>query len=219
MYMFGCVIGFILFAVVFFFNKKQRIDMIIMGACFGVLAVIIAKFYALSDYWTPDYLFPGILLEDFLYGLFFGGFLSGTANMIHNRLEDRREIKIDRILLVVSLPITILSFYILVEVLGLNSIYAHILPPFIIGSIIVFKYPSLLIPSLLNSLLAVLVTLCAFKFLLAVNPNFFTDFWLLDNISNLSILKIPLEELLFAASLGFGAAFYYPALLYKNSIR
>lgn len=187
--------------------------MLTVGALFGVAAVFIGQFYALNDYWNPPYIFSAHLpLEDFLYGFF----ISGITAVFHKKIfKPSRYFKTSRKLFmfgILPLLTTIFCFFFTVNILGLNSIIAHIIPPAVVGIVIVSLYPHLLTPIFTSSIFAVLLTFLLFQSLLFLYPNVIANFWMLENLSGILWFEIPVEEYVFAAVLGFSVPFFYEVI-------
>lgn len=207
-YFWGTLIILPLWIIIFVLIKEVRKEMIKSSILFGIAAVLIEKFYAIKDYWNPNYIFKGIYLEDFIYGFLFGGIASVTFEAFmgyHIRKKEKTHYKIG----VLCAIITCLTFVILVNVLKVNSIVAHIIPPLIVGIIVIVMNKKLLIPSILSGIIITTVTFLVFQFVLSINPSVVKDYWMLDNISNILIVNIPIEEYLFAFALGFGLPGFY----------
>ena len=189
--------------------------MFFMGFIFGVGAVLIGRFYALHDYWNPHYLFGNNFpVEDFLYGLFFGGIVSSVSDYFFRPTGYKTE-KPHLVYAVIGLFITIGAFYLLVDVFNFNSIWAHILPPFLVGLVILFRYGYLWKYMFLSAFVSLVITFVLFQALLFIDPLAIQKIWILENLTGLMFWRIPFEEYVFAASLGFGASFFYEILTGK----
>ena len=208
MYLTGSILACVLWLPVILKSKKKK-ELIIMGIVFGLGAVAIGQLYALSDYWSPSYLLGQSLpLEDFLYGFFFGGFLVGIHDILHKPVfyEDRKP---NYLLGLGILIFTAVLFYVSVNLLNINSIVAHIVPPVIVGILVVVQYPHLFKHMLINMLIGLIVTTGAFQILLLIDPSFIGDIWMIENLSGIFLFGTPIEEYFFAAALGFGSPFFY----------
>lgn len=194
-----------------FLRSNHRRDMVLFGVIFGLGAVVLGFFYARFDYWHPSYIISGIYLEDFLYGFVFGGisteiaeFLMGKANPKKPTYPAREQF------VLIFCIVTMVCFMVLVEVLNLNSIWAHIMSPLLVGVIISLMRHDLFKVSVVSGLM---IMILAFLMLSALRIIFttpvFYEHWQMDNLLGIFVLGIPLEELLFAFALGFGAANVY----------
>lgn len=113
-----------------------------------------------------------------------------------------------KLLLIFSLVIGF-CFWLFVDTLNINSIVAHIVPPIIVGLAVAVLRKDLFVSELINGFLLTGLTLLMFRILLAFYPPLFENHWRLNNLSGLFLLGIPIEELLFAFSVGFGAGNLY----------
>lgn len=197
--------------VAMFLRSNHRKDMALFGAIFGLGSVLLEILYARLDYWNPSFAFSIPYIEDFLYGFIFGGISTEVAEFLVGKTDSKKPTHQARPwFFLVFAAMTTVCFVILVHILGLNSIWAHIVPPLIVGATVSILRRDLFKLSLLSGLI---VMVLAFLMLSALKLIFttpvFHSHWQLDNLSGVFMLGIPLEELLFAFSLGFGAANVY----------
>lgn len=209
-YLFGIILILPIWMYIIAKYPESRRDMIYSGVVFGIMSVIIARLYSNNDYWNPPYLLGEVYnFEDFLYGFIFGGIATEIDDVVFNVVQKKESGRPLYLWGISFILITIVSFFITTNLLGLKSIFAHIVPPLIVGSIISFKRNDLFIPSLRAGLILTNLVFLWFRLLLFIDPNLIERFWLLDNLIGIFIFKIPLEELLFAFALGFGASNAY----------
>lgn len=216
-YLFGAIIFFIPWCIVFLKKRINQKEMLIYGTVFGIAAVLIGIRYALHDYWHPTYLFPVFHLEDFLYGFFFGG-LCTQIYFFFFETKERATKNHHPIFGLIALILSILSFVLITDILKFNSIIAHIIPPLLIGIYIAYKNPRTVKIQLLAGLFSTIVTLVVFWGVLLINPHAVTEIWYLNNLTGVLILRIPLEEYLFAFSLGFGISLFHEFISGKQII-
>jgi hypothetical protein len=190
-------------------RTKRYKEMLVIGSVFGVGAVLIGQAYALNDYWNPPYLFGKTLpFEDFLYGFFFGGIVANIPDFFHRPVSYvSRKPSFAHALL--GLSLTIVAFTVLVDVLKINSIVAHIVPPALVGVIIALRYKSLFSHMVIASLISMMVTFIVFQVLLLLDPLVIERIWMMENLNGLLIIGIPVEEYIFAGALGFGTPYFY----------
>lgn len=206
-------IGITLFVplwVALFLKKDSRKDMVITGIILGVFAVLIEYLYARLDYWHPLYLFNNFRFEDFYYGFIFGGISSELYSLIFNtRNSIKPRYKENKKMVILFIVIILLSFFVLINIFHMNSIVSHIIPPLFVGIIVSIYRRDLIKLQLFNGLFMAIITVMMFFILMLINPNIFNDYWMLKNLTGIYFIKIPIEELLFAFSLGFGAGGVY----------
>lgn len=213
-YLWGALLLLPLWLYGFIRNKDSRKEILICGTLFGFAAIAIGYCYADIDYWNPPYIFNNIFhFEDFLYGLMFGGLSAEIFEITLGYKSVQTKRKKMWILIPIFYIITFLCFYILVDVLGINSIWAHILPPFIVGLFSMILRKDFIIPTIVSGIIMMIITFLWQKLIIFIYPTAITDYWRLENMSGYMISGVPLEELLFAFALGFGASSFYELIL------
>lgn len=150
--------------------------------------------------------------EDFLYGFFFGGLSSVLLNFLFGYRLYKRKTR-HYIIGLSFIIITFLTFYIVLKILNLNSIIAQITAPIIVGIICIIKFKKYLRESIISGVAITIFTVLMFNVLLLFNPYIFIKYWNLRDLSNIFIASVPIEECLFAFSLGFGAPMFYDLIL------
>lgn len=194
-----------------FLRSNHRRDMVLFGVIFGLAAVITEFFYARFDYWHPSHIIPEIYLEDFLYGFVFGGISTEVAEFLMGKVDSKKPTHPTREQFVLIFGfITVACFVILVEILNLNSIWAHIVPPLLVGVTVSLVRHDLFKVSVVSGLMIMILAFLMLSVLRIIftTPVFY-EHWQMDNLLGIFVLGIPLEELLFAFALGFGAANVY----------
>jgi len=91
-------------------------------------------------------------------------------------------------------------------ILHKNSIIAFVIPLVIIGAINIFIHREVWKSAVISLITMTVLTIIMFQLLLIMNPDLFKQYWHLANLSGIFIFNIPVEELVFAASIGFGSA-------------
>lgn len=213
-YLWGGLLLLPLWLYGFLKSKDSRKEMLLCGILFGFASIVIGYFYAIHDYWNPPYIFNNVMhIEDFIYGFLVGGISSEIYEIITGKEDSKRRKKRRYSLVIVFLVISVLSFLIMVNLLKWNSIVAHIVPPFIVALFVITLRKDLIKPVFISGLLMVIITFVWQSIIHKIYPNAVADVWILENLSNILINGIPLEELLFALSLGLGASSFYELIL------
>src|SRR3989344_5394365 len=195
----------------FFYRRKDlRREMIMVSIITGAIGPISELWY-LQDYWKPE-TFTGtsIGLEDFLFGFFIGG----IARVIYEEIfgkkyakrKDRRH----------HWPLFVIPFFICfifslhtLFALGLNSIYASIIGFLVFAAIIIFYRKDLFWDSLVSGLLVGALAFISYLIYLMMFPGVIQKWWLLNNITSVLIVGVPLEELMWAFGWGMVAGPMY----------
>jgi len=208
------VIPFTIFAYVKSSNN-ERIKMIVSGIGFGTMAVIFDYMYL--DYWKPVYLIENIHIEDFFYGFLFAGILPSMHNIFRKRRMEG-ELKLDIGLSIIYLLILVSVFYIIVSLFKINYIYALALTPLIVGIISYIKVKGNVIDVLITVLSAIFITILVYNIILWIYPNAIDFHFILNNISGIKWIGVPLEEWLFAVCLAVGCTYTYEALFNLKTV-
>ncbi len=204
-YLFGnLLVLFPLWLFLFIHRKDLRKEILIVSLLIGIGGPLSELWY-LRDYWRPE-TFTGwsIGIEDFLFGFFIGG----IASSIYEELFDKRHSKrINRkhhwswfIIPVVALLVFVLNL--LTFVFGVNSIYASIFVFIALALLILYFRHDLLAESLVSGLLVGAMMFFGYLIFLTIFPQAIYRWWILQNISGILILGVPLEELLWAFGWG-----------------
>lgn len=188
----------------FLFRKDLRKKIIIIGL-FGLILGPVMELWYKQDYWHPLYATrTAIGVED----LFFSFGLISIFSVMYEVIFAKHLSKIHKrknhwILLLMPL---ILAFFYLFDLkfpqYYINSIYVSILAFLINTAVILTLRKDLLFDSICSSIIAGLFFLIGYSVLLYFFPELFNKLWLFQNISGITIFRIPLEELLWAFSLG-----------------
>ena len=211
-YFYAYGVLFILPFTIFIFlkaDKRERIKMLITGSGFGLMSVVFDYMY--TDYWHPIYLIESFHFEDFLYGLLFGGMLT----VVHNIYRDKSvqgKMGFDIKLGILYCLILLIVFYVVVNVLKLNNIYALCLVPLIVGIISYIKVKGNIVDVLVTVIFALVVTLFFYNAILLIYPNVIDLHFFMDNIIGIKVLNIPIEEIFFPICLGVGCTYTYEAI-------
>ncbi len=196
--------------ILLFSKKENRKDMLLTGLFIGLGAVIIQHLYAILDYWNPVYIFTNFPFEDFYYGFIFGGISSKLYEIFLKKRNSSKKVYPTYKRNVVYIFIfCFFCFIFIVNILKLNSIIAHIVAPIFIGIFIGILRKDLFIDQIYNGVFIMILTASMFWILLIIEPQLFIKYWYIDNLSGIFILNIPIEELLFGFSVGFGFANIY----------
>ena len=66
---------------------------------------------------------------------------------------------------------------------------------------------------MLSGIFLLIITFIWQSIVLLIYPNAIIDIWVLENLSGIFVNGIPIEELIFAFSLGFGASCFYELIM------
>lgn len=164
------------------------------------------------EYWNPPTLFNLAELTGFdLESLVFSFAIGGLASVCYERIFPVRHAPIGRAEHYhlrhrwhrVALVSPVATFLVLYLVNGFNPIYSVIIALFVGGLFAGYCRPDLLPKMATSAVIFGLFYLVFFLSLVRVYPDYVSQVWNLEDISGVLLLGIPIEELLFALSLGF----------------
>jgi len=225
-YQYAYLIGniFILFPiwlVLFFYRRDLRVDILTMSLICGTLGPI-SQIWYLKDYWSPQ-TFTGTIvgIEDFLFGFFIGGITSVIYKELFNKHISKPKSKRHHWRLIfLFTAIAIFIFNILFYIFSINSIYASIIVFLSMASMMYYFRRDLFIDGLASGIFTGITMFLSYLVYLSIFPEVISKWWFLHNISGILILGIPLEELVWAFSLGLVAGpayeFFMGLRLLKN---
>ena len=115
-------------------------------------------------------------------------------------------------LIIMYILILLATFYLIVSVLKWNYIYALSFTPLIIGIISFIKVKGKFTDILITVLCSIFITILVYNIILLIYPGAIDSHFLLENISNIKFMRVPIEEWLFAICLGVGCTYTYEAV-------
>ena len=197
------LIFFPIWFLLFISRKDLRRKILVLGILSAVYSPL-AEIFCLRDYWIPSFaLGPFLPIEDFLFGLFSGGIGGVLYQVVCSKKLAPHNIKLSWLKdLLILTGITFALFIFLNIFLKINSIYAMSIAFLVIVMLIVYFRRDLWLPAIINGFLFALLFCLGYQILLIFFPDLFSQFWQLTNVSGIFILRIPLEEIIWALSWG-----------------
>jgi hypothetical protein len=150
----------------------------------------------------------GFGIEDIIFAFTIGG----LAAVIYKEIFVKKEIKTkpEKVSHLILLGIfAVIIFFSGIYLFKLNSIYVTPIAFVITGIVILFLRRDLIKNAVVSGLLIAGVMFLGYILLLQFYPEFFNNFWQLQNISGVYFFKVPIEELIWGFSWGFLAGPYY----------
>lgn len=163
-------------------------------------------------YWTPPSIFDLAQKTGFdIESLIFAFGIGGLAVIIYEKIFHTKHEKISRaerhhrrhkyhLLALFSTPIIFLLLFVFTD---LNPIYSTIIALIGGGLFAWYCRPDLKKKMIVSAFIFLAIYFLYFLTLIAVFPDYVEQVWNFSSISGILILGIPLEELMFAFSLGF----------------
>jgi Lycopene cyclase len=204
-------------------NRQSRREMLTVSLWTSLLGL--TEFLFVPAYWTPPSLFDLARKTHFdIESLLFSFAIGGLAVVIYEWFFPVRHLAMSsterhlprhrfHILALLSAPVI---FVLLATTTNLNPIYSTILALAGGGICACYCRPDL-IPKMLSSAILFLGLYFAyFLSLVTVYPDYVREVWNLRVISGILVLGVPLEELLFAFTLGFTWSSIYEHLKWQR---
>lgn len=178
-------------------NKRK---VVITCIIFGIASMLLRGF-AIRDYWSPVYLISAPY-EEFIYGCLIACITSVLPEYRHQSLTLYTKVRNFLIYIVVGELVTHMLY-----LTNYKSIVYMTLLPVIIGIVSMILGRSRLRLHLLNGLILCFVSLVTLTIWAKIEPDLFKIYWMRD--FNPMVLDVPVWELVFSFSLGFGAYGFY----------
>ena len=200
-YLIGAMSTLIIWFVLFFWRKDTRKEMLIISIIYGVIGIIVDPIYAI-DWWFPLTItntMPGI--ESFIFGFAIAGIASVIYIHIFNKKikikKANKKQKLKRnlnyiFIVLLSLGIFLVDFFIL----KLNSFYASFPAIIIPLAIILIKRKDLILNSLFSGIFLTIISFIFYFIPELITPGWISSAWNFEMISKITILKIPIEDVI-----------------------
>jgi hypothetical protein len=167
----------------------------------------ISDYIYFKDWWRPETLTGSFLsIEAITAGFAIIGIGSVISELVlPKKLQLRKEEKLFekndniRIIFIVSLSITglFITYY-----LFQNSLIATIIPTSIIIAIIWIKRRDLILTSIISGLSLMLTASLVYTIVNQITPGWTEDFWLFNNTAEITLLNLPLDDILWYTFIG-----------------
>lgn len=209
-----CLLLLVPGAVIFLWRRDLRKMMVIVSGCAVPFAFTEFLFY--PTYWEPQFLFDlpqkiGFGIEDFLFVIGLGAFTSAVYPALFlKKLSPVRlhfQSNIFKLLVSVLGAFLLTSLFLFTEI---PMIWACVPIMFAIAAAMVFLRRDLVVPALWGGLLSSLFYFAICLLLGVIVPNVFSLNWNAEKFSNIFVLGIPLEEVLYAWAAGTVSTVFYP---------
>jgi hypothetical protein len=182
----------------------------------------ISEYWHRADYWRPELIFAVHIgnwtfgLEDFLFAFAFGGICTGIFDLLRRRIWQAEDIRFNLKGFIKLLSIVLFSLMlmgVLSWIFHLNSLPAISISFILLAGSIFYRGSRLLLPGLVTALLMMFfMWLFYWAFFLRLYPDIIGRWWISNALSGITLAKVPIEELIWAASAGL---FIGPAARYS----
>lgn len=202
--------------------RKEMLKMSLITMPFGL-----AEPFFVPEYWFPPSLFDlaektGFDIESLLFSFAIGGLGTALYNLIFKRalaempLTERSLQRHHVHKYILFVPVIV--FVILALFTSLNHIYCGIIALFLGGLSTLYCRPDLKGKIWVGGILFTVLYFIFFGSILLFYPQYVDLYWNLDNLTQILILGIPIEELLFAFTFGMYWSGLYEHLYWRKLI-
>ena len=204
-------------------NKESRREMFIVSLWTSILGLTEPIF--VPEYWNPPSLFDlarrtGFDLESLIFSFAIGGLAVVLYELLqplrHQEMTHREKHSPRHRYHLVALLTGSIFFILLIIFAPINPIYSAIIAMVIGGTATWWCRPDLKNKMFFSAAIFTLLYFFYFETLNLAFPGYVEQIWNLKAISNILILDIPIEELLFAAGLGFYWSSIFEHLKWKR---
>lgn len=209
------ILFFFIWLILFLKRHDIRKEMLIMSLIFGLAGPLTDVLYY-KDWWSPLTITNSVIsLEAFIVGFSLGGIISVIYEEIFKdhlkeKRKDKKRRKLDTGIFFAILIVTGGIFFGSHFLLGLNSLIATILAMTIPTIFIWFKRKDLIRVSLLSGILTLSLAVMVYSLLEFFTPNWVNAFWQFKNISELTVLNVPVDDVIWYFLAGCFIAPLYP---------
>lgn len=212
-YLFAATLFLIPWVAFFALRQDLRKGMLVVSLFIGVLSVVTAHYWWTIDWWRPATITGTTVgIEDFLSGFATGGLMTFAYEVIFRkklyRARSTRKNGPSHITLLLLLAL--LTAWLFWGV-GFTSFWSSLIAMAIVTGIIFFYRKDLVWAGVASGILMALVSLPIYLITIAFAPLWVQDTYLLEKLSGVLVIGIPIEELVFwfMAGLLFGPFYEY----------
>ncbi len=192
----------LVWGIIFFFQQQLRGRMLWSGL--KALPFGFGELYFIPDYWNPQTLFNlganfSIDIEAFGLMFFLGGLAACFYELVLKRKTKKRFLSRKYLSLVAALGF----FMVFIKIVPQwNIVYSSSLSLFVGGMVAFVMYPNMRKRIPLNGILFALLYFVSLAIINLIFPSWIPSAWKLDAISNVLVLGVPIEEILFGFAFG-----------------
>ncbi len=203
-YLVGTIVFLIPWAILFFFRKDYRKEMIFMSFLVGIGSVITAYLWWTIDWWRPETITnTRVGIEDFLLGFSNGGIAAVLYGAIYKKRLSKRIKKTND---TGAFNICLILFFIIAFLfwgLNITSFWASTIAMITAAIYILYTRRDLFLNALASGILMAIVSLPSYYAFIWLFPGFIHKTWMSQYLSGIIIIGIPLEDLIFYFLFGF----------------
>jgi hypothetical protein len=207
LYYYGYFIGAIILALAWFllfFSRKDLRRPMVFGSLLG-LPFGFTEFMFVPEYWNPSSIFNLIGHIGFGFeSLLFGFFVGGIASVIYEVINNDKVVKLKRDHRIHLFPYLLtFSLFFWFEFLFPDKSIYNLSVALILGAGVIFYLrKDLRVVIVSSGVFFVVVYFLLFKIFDTLIPNYISNIYTLENFLGINIWNIPIEEFMFAFSVG-----------------
>lgn len=211
-----------LWLILFIARKDLRHKMLVLSLIIGIIGPFSELWY-IQDYWDPGTVFNiPIGIESVLYPFLLGGISSVIYEEVFKKRYRKKKDKQHHwnLIFLIIVIIGFISLNVLFFFFRINSIYASATAYLIIASLIFIYRKDLIISGIFSGILLGVIFMVEYWILLSIYPHLFEKIWMMDNLSGIKIMRVPLEELVWSFTWGTIAGImyeFYLGLKFENT--
>lgn len=175
-----------------------------------IFALPIFQNMYVADWWHPNFIFDSayIKIEDLIFGFSLLGIISSVYSILKSKdlkLSDSKSFTLVQKVIVIIVVFSI--FLGLFYIFNLNSFWSSIVGASLGALVIFIKKPRFLKHAVITGIFVLIIFIPVYMLSLYINPNFINNEWMLNKLSGIMFLHIPIEEYIwyFFAGLGISA--------------
>jgi hypothetical protein len=196
-YLLGVSMFFPFWLFLYIYRKDLREEMVFMGILIATGAMFLEAFVWTKDWWQPKTITGTVVgIEDALLGFLVGGIIASIYEEIFKdrlvRIRERKSYHIRHFLIVIILSALIGNFTFFY--LKMHSYYSSILSMFIPTLLVYLYRKDLIMLSIVTGIIITLVSIPVYYLSFFFDP-LAINMWFHQNISGITLLGIPIEDL------------------------
>lgn len=212
-YLFGASLFLIPWILICIARKDLRRLSIQVGLLFTVLGLITGYFWLTKDWWKPYTITNTVVgVEDIILGFGSGGLAACLYLSLFKKklVESTKVDKNKRIFLlglIIAFNLALFAFLFNLNITSFLS--ASIIMISASGMLLIWKR-ELILPALINGALMTILVVPIYLIMMFLTPTVIERTWLVDNLSGICLLKVPIEDYIFFFLSGLFCFGVYP---------
>lgn len=201
-YLIGSLLAFCLWILIYVLRKDMRRQMVIMSAIVMCIGLIMEYVVWTTDWWNPRTITgTRVGFEDALLGFALGGIVATLYPFVfRKKLKESNEHNNRQTSFIIGLSIS--TGFILWVFFNINSSIVWIWGTIIPTIAMYYLRKDIISQSLWTGFLVMLLGLPVYWILYFIEPSLFTEWWMVENLTGITILKVPLEDYTWLLGLG-----------------